>query len=712
MLFSLSVCNPITLSSQSSSPLVTQSPFFQDENFRKGEYHRVYRTEYDNNHSWSLAQQLLRAEAAMYAGLPHQALENLEEIKRADAYGYYGTIAAFQTGLIQLQQGQHDVAREELQTVVSTTTNNPVLQEKAGEALFWIGTSYLQEKQLELAQEALKECVQNYPNNTRADDGLYLLGQLIETDDPTTALVFYNNLLEWYPYSDYHTATTIRRKELLEKIEWSTPYEPIEDSDTVTTSMYKPQQEKTEWQLSLEEILKDLDNAPNHHRSIYFEGSVGLNNVKDLRAGFSGQREPFHYYTTIDYHSSDGVVKNDNHSTFALTAGSQYMLDPDNDMFNGGYLGLEASVGRQTYRLHSLLPVPTRSLMNWQLEAQGKAIIGGITLQGVSQIHHSSLEEKPQTSDIQRRVLATQGIVSETFIENSLNGRFSALGFDWRGELTMRTTRAATNSSDGRFDIALLYKLPLLTVEGGGNLCLYKEEEKRAVSHIAPHAEVRFFPFHGLSFSGKVTSGDMHMPTSYDLFTTNPYTDLRSTCQPEDESHSYSMKVHIDPKPSWGVQLEASKQEYDSYLQFVKTGEGKFTSHYSEASIHTVSGDFFAHINSENSIAGTLQFSDGTYPDDSRMPYIPQWKGELFFSRNLRQMPLTVTGSAHYISQRNGETTALDPVLLFGFEWSYSMANYLDFVVETQNLFAQKYQLWEGYDEGGLYLTFGVRGRL
>ena len=455
------------------------------------------------------------------------------------------------------------------------------------------------------------------------------------------------------------------------------------------------------------------DQPPTKNHPIYAGGSIGLNTTASLRAGLSGSTWPFDYHAAVEYGSSNGWVDNAKSSLFSLQLGGGYVIGMGYGIFSGGHMGGEAEYNQKSYRLYALPTLPERDIADWSLKGTGTASVGGFEFEGSGRFRRFTMEQTLPSLDVPPLPTPSSdtGSTSENALEGRLKIKTSALGLGWEGNLDLRLASTPFGSINyGGLDINVLFEAPVLAIRAGGGVSAGGGTDGETVTRFAPRAELRLFPFDGLVASGKIVGG-IRQTTMKEMFNVNPYTQMNPLLTPEDERLGFEVALHLEPAQSWGVRLAGSRRDYASYLSFGAPETGEFAPEYSEANVDIVSGDFYIRLDSRNEFAGLVQFTQGSLGDGSPLPYMPKWDAEFFYTRRLFNIPVEVSGSIRYIGARQGGTRELDPAILLGFEWSYNVAKLFDVVMEARNLLAQDYELWEGYKERGLYLSFGARTR-
>lgn len=456
------------------------------------------------------------------------------------------------------------------------------------------------------------------------------------------------------------------------------------------------------------------DQPPAPNRPIYAEGKLGMHLTTQLLAGISGKAWPFDYHAALEYESTQGFVENGDRSGFAIEAGGGYVIGLDYGIFSGGYMGAEARYATQDYNLYALPEAPERSFLNWGLGATGTASFVGIDFEGKGQIRRARINESIGGDTTS----ALPDLLSETSVEGALTAKMTALGLGWRGKLDLRLTDATPGSINyGALDVSAMLELPVFSLRGGAELSVAGGTDGETATRLAPGAELRIFPFNGFVLSGKITGG-LKQTTVQEVVATNPYVALDGPLLPEDENLGYEVALHLEPARSWGLRVGASRREFASWLFFSAPEEGRFTPQYDKAAVDLITGDFYWKLDSRNELLAVARYTSGTVGDaDQPLPYMPKWDAEIGYTRRLLSSPISLGGTLRYIGEResgvvNGENTAvLDPAILVGLEGSYSVLRYLDLVLEVRNLLDQNYQLWDGYQERGLYIGVGARAR-
>lgn len=210
------------LQAQEDSFLSSPSPFDRYEHFLNGEYFRAWSEPAGGERAWSSYERLIRSESAMYAGLGHAAVRELDLLINEGVNREIRSKAALRKGLVELQRGDHLRARLSLNNAVDRETDDRTRRMIAGEALFWIGASHLMEsgrQAYDRAEEIFRECADEHPTGLRADDALYYMGQIAEAEERyEEALALYRELLDEYPQSDYRIASSVRRIQLQNRL--------------------------------------------------------------------------------------------------------------------------------------------------------------------------------------------------------------------------------------------------------------------------------------------------------------------------------------------------------------------------------------------------------------------------------------------------------------------------------------------------------------
>ena len=420
----------------------------------------------------------------------------------------------------------------------------------------------------------------------------------------------------------------------------------------------------------------------------------------------------------LAYASTQGFVENGDQSSFAIEAGGGYLIGLGYGIFSGGYMGADVRYATENYRLYALPEAPERSLLDWSVGATGTASYAGISFEGEGRIRRARLGDALAGDTTGGIVNASVSELAETSVEAALTAQMTALGLGWRGKLDLRLTDATPGSINySSLDVSALFELPIVSLRGGAGLTVGGRTDGETDVRFAPGAELRIFPVDGVVLSGKV-SGGLRQTTVRGLAETNPWVALDGELLPEDESLGYELALHLEPGQSWGVRVGASRREFDSWLYFDAPENGRFVPRYNRASVDLINGDVYWNLDSRNEIRALMRYTKGTIADSlDKLPYMPVLDAEIGYIRRLLGSPISLGGTLRYIGQREGggelgeENNALDPVLLLGFEGSYTVLTYLDLLLEGRNILDQDYQLWDSYQERGLYVGVGARAR-
>ncbi|MEP7220804.1 MAG: hypothetical protein ABI876_17900, partial [Bacteroidota bacterium] len=96
----------------------------------------------------------------------------------------------------------------------------------------------------------------------------------------------------------------------------------------------------------------------------------------------------------------------------------------------------------------------------------------------------------------------------------------------------------------------------------------------------------------------------------------------------------------------------------------------------------------------------------------TRIPYLPTINAEAMYGKRLSNIPLSITATLHYIGERTGATDSLaKPVTLINLKGRYTINGHFDAMLELDNLINQKYELWSGYGERGIFGSVGIAVR-
>lgn len=446
------------------------------------------------------------------------------------------------------------------------------------------------------------------------------------------------------------------------------------------------------------------DQPPLPNRPVYAEARLGLHLTTGLRAGLSGTSWPFDYHAAAGFESTNGYVENGERSKFSLQLGGGYVIGLGYGIFSGGHMGASGHYTTESYRLYGAPDAAERSHVDWGVSATGTAAYAGIDFEGIGRVRRAGIDEEG--------AVTANSELAETSVEGVLTMKTKALGLGWQGIVDLRLTNATPGSINyGAFDLSALFETGILSLRAGAGLSSGGGTAGESIVRLAPKAELRIFPFDGFTVSGRITGG-VRQTTVQALANMNQYMALAGEILPEDERLGYEVSLHMQPAQAWGVRVGASRREYESYLYFNSLSDGRFAPLFDAATVNIVNGDFYWKLDSRNELLGIARYTQGSIggsADD--LPYMPRWDAELSYTRRLLGSPVSLTGTARYIGERGGGSGTLDPAFLLGFEGTYGVSRHLDLLVEGRNLLGSEYQLWDGYQEQGLFVGLGARAR-
>ncbi len=229
---------------------------------------------------------------------------------------------------------------------------------------------------------------------------------------------------------------------------------------------------------------------------------------------------------------------------------------------------------------------------------------------------------------------------------------------------------------------------------------------------LAPRAEVRLFPLNGLILSGGLNGG-VTRSSLQEMLDLNPYLSTSTVVQHEDIALGYDATIRIEPTNMFGVRLSGARNLYDKYLYFDAPTEGRFAPSYAEATVDKIIGDAYLNIGSDE-LKAAVTFMEGTVgAEDKPLPYVPKWDAEIGYTHSMIVLPLSITGTLRYISERPAASGVMfDEAYLLGLEGKFSLSSLFDVTLQIDNLFDQRYEIWDGYRERGVFIAVGAKTRL
>jgi len=431
-------------------------------------------------------------------------------------------------------------------------------------------------------------------------------------------------------------------------------------------------------------------------RPLYAEGSFGMYLTAALRAGYSGNSWPYDYSAHLAAQTTNGFEDNGSRSGISVGANGGYIIDDGYGIFSGGHMGADVDYISEKYRRYALPDAPERSRGAWSIGMDGQNSYNGTAFELYGKYRRLTLTE------------ATE--VGESSLDGGLDIRVPYMGLTVGGETDLRLTYLAGKSiSFGRLSGYAKYSNAVFALRGGVSIGAGDNSDNSTTVKIAPLAEVDLFPMHGVTITAALTGG-LSQNSLGQLLATNPYVTSNPLIQHEVESIGYRGTLRIEPTQSFALRLTAGRGDYDHYSYFRETADALFAPEYGVATVTKVMGDLQWEISQRALFAATATFVESRLDQDgSQVPFVPKWDAEILYTQRLASIPLTITGSARYIGERDGiGGNRMEAVPLLGLKGRYTITSLFDVTLELANLANTRYELWPGYRERGLFGAVGL----
>ncbi len=454
------------------------------------------------------------------------------------------------------------------------------------------------------------------------------------------------------------------------------------------------------------------DDPPRPNRPVYLEGSLGLNTTAMVRGGIAGATWPFNYRASFNYFSTEGFGERNEGDDLSVELAGGYVIGLGYGIFSGGTMGGEAGYRQTSWRLHGVDSSPMRDKTNWHLGAHTSAAVGAINLKGELGFTSWSMEQSIPPVDGGAVTTSITPKLDMTSIDGVLDASTGTGPLKWTSRLDLRLTNSSLGALDyGGLNLAGAIDLGPLNLRAGGMLSSARGSDGAASTLLTPIAELRFRPLDGVTLSGRLDGG-VRQTRPDTLLSLNPYTAIGGSYLPEEERRGIEVTLGLEPSTTWGLKVGAARRDFSRYLHFDGATAGEFAPVYDEVAIDRVEADFFFHPAENDRIALLLRLTDAERSDGTALPYTPTTDAEIFYHRRLISVPVRTGGSIRYIGERTGATGSLDPVFLVNLDWSYSLGSLLEIVLTARNLLGVDYEIWEGYEERGLFFSIGARATL
>lgn len=432
------------------------------------------------------------------------------------------------------------------------------------------------------------------------------------------------------------------------------------------------------------------------NRPGYVDVSVGMFPSARLDAGYSGMSWPFDYDARLSIDVSSGFQRNP-HRRIGAALGAGYIIGEGHGIFSGGHMGADVSYDNLRYTLHALASNPTRKSSNVDISTTGANTNSGFTYDAGARYRALSIADDSLGS-------------RETSLEGNL-----AIGTTWKGfaigaQTDLRLTNLDGQSiSFGRVHGYGSYSNRFMTVRAGLLFAAGANTDESTSGTIAPVGELRLFPLQGLMLIGTVTGGLMQTTLS-GLSATNPFIELMPDVRHQRESIGYQLHVRVEPTRMFSLRVSGARSHYSTYAFFARTNTSRFAPQYGSAIVNRITSDLLWQVDGANTLATQVEFVEGKIADREPLQFTPRWSASLMYTHRF-DVPIAIDASAQYMGERFAGTETLKPVALVNLAGRYSLTQRFDATLEIRNVLDQRYELWTGYAERGIYAAVGASAR-
>lgn len=431
-------------------------------------------------------------------------------------------------------------------------------------------------------------------------------------------------------------------------------------------------------------------------KPLHAEGSIGIYTTARLRAGYFGNPWPYDYSAHLDLSGSNGFVENGARSSIGIGVRGGYIIGNQYGIFSGGHMGAGADYQRDRYRRYAVAGSPERASDAWRADISGRNSNSGVAFE--------------LRGAYRQLALADSATTDETSLDGAGKIRAEWGGLALGGEADLRITNlAGTSISFLRLEGYTRYKLPLISLRGGVALGVGKNIDGTSATRLAPLAELNLYPIRGLTLAAGMQGG-VSQTTLADLLKRNPYVELAPMIHHQQEKIGFKGALRFERWEWFGARISVAHSSFDDFAYFAGARSGLFAPRYAAATSTTMAGDFFLELTSRDMVA--LQASVANTTLDStgaQAPYVPKVEGEAMYVKRLEGIPLTVTGSLKYVGARNDDMNVeLKGAVLLGLKGRYDFTRTVYATLTAENLADQRYELWRGYGERGVFIAIGA----
>ncbi|MGE5314512.1 MAG: hypothetical protein ACM3Q4_07445 [Acidobacteriota bacterium] len=246
----------------------------------------------------------------------------------------------------------------------------------------------------------------------------------------------------------------------------------------------------------------------------------------------------------------------------------------------------------------------------------------------------------------------------------------------------------------------------------GASFTFYRGNTGASSLRLYPALGVRWFParWAGLhaAFQPSVTRQTLRQ-----LLRTNRYVLTGSAILPTDAPAAFSAGIDLAPIERAALSVTVDYRALNNFQSFLESDSSHIWSPVYLSDIRSVKTDVRIRyaLTPLDAATGFVTVNSVKHKDSTSMlPYIPEMTAGILY-RHWFQSDISAEISAEYTGRRFTDFQARHAnaaYALIGMKAEYGIARNLRLTAEVQNLFDQKYYIWNGYRERPFFVSFGI----
>lgn len=429
----------------------------------------------------------------------------------------------------------------------------------------------------------------------------------------------------------------------------------------------------------------------------YVEASFGAYLTPAIELGYGFNADNYAIDLHGGYESSSGWVDGSEYATWGIDALSTYVAPEQFLFFAGSTTEVDLGVGQRSYRLFADSSAPDRSVFRFDAGVRTDGMHEGLRYVGSAAWSSRSLttNDKSVSDNGLQGLLDLEQRVSDWDLGGTIDLRLRS--FDGNGYPYMMIggkARSITNTFS-------------VTGAVGLQWATSTREEDRFGARIDVGAA--WTSSHDVTISARVGSGLRPLSLN-DLLRVNPYTSDSVTIDMPYDVFSAEGALQWHPHPRLDVVGSIAARQTDRDLIWRSVDRGAFIVDYRTTTTIEAIADARYAVTAADLLLANFTMTSSSVSDGEQTPYIAPFKVMVGYERTW-SIPLTTTLDLYYVGDRYADVE--NRVVLSGYldlrlRASYEIKKDLDVFLRGANLLGSTMELWQGYQERGIFITGGI----